>query len=472
MRTVKRVIFLLAAVLLLSACGGGDGGTDESGGGENGVSPAGSYWKAVEFTGGYASDEFWADLFLWENGSGYFRVSQATVESGYWGMRDVFGCDWSLDDGNLLLTQTGAMPAFACEGVFEQERLIVAYSGFLGDDSFKIIMEQAELPPYGAQWELPELYGKWVMASYADMDSGAHVLDRPGGSAASEIAVYPTFSADLWLKSGGVMETESEMGIILKEGPIWEGCKNEAWHAELVGASNPSQRFYISFADGVLLLKKTDENDPGAWPFSFTAEYGYAGDCYEYSPAGETSFGDGSAVETSLGLEYDSLLELYSELKRYGEDSGWAADTISESIAVSFNINDEQKLSELRNSLFEAHNFGDGALCYAIHDINGDGVPELLMCSEDYHDINAIYTLNGGRPVLLGAYWSRNYCAVGMDGTIYVSGSSGASDSASASFRLPPGGAALQPFEAPESAYPAYPENPILDAGLVFIPLE
>jgi hypothetical protein len=445
------------------------------------VSPADSYWKAVKFIGKGASDEFWSDLFLWEDGSGYFRVSQATQESGYWGMRDVSDCDWSIKDGTLTLTQPGSASAVICSGVFEGDRLAIEYSGFFGDP-FTIIMEQAEIPPYGAQWELPELYGTWRMISYTDADGGPNFANEPDGGPGSIITVHPTGSVDIKLIDNGFGETELSMIIgvykpdfsrddidggnvwyLYQSGPIWEGCKNEAWHIELSDYNDPQgprPYWFITYADGRLLLKKTDEYGPNAWPSAFTAEYEYAGGVPEYE----------SPDTAGLGApEYDGLIDLYRDILSWGgDDAGDLADTISYNIAYELNIADEQRLYELNCSLFEMYGSSFG---YAIHDINGDGIPELFILSEDYYDIHAIYTLHDGSPVLVGAYWSRNRCAIDKDGIIYINGSNGAADSFCASWSLIPGSNELQLVEAFEDAYPVYPDNPTKDAGLDFIPL-
>ena len=78
--------------------------------------------------------------------------------------------------------------------------------------------------------------------------------------------------------------------------------------------------------------------------------------------------------------------------------------------------------------------------------MNGDRVPELIILSGGY-TIHALYTLSGEKPVLLGAYWSRNSCVIDETGTLYISGSGGASDSSSASYTIAPCGAELQLIE-------------------------
>ena len=73
------------------------------------------------------------------------------------------------------------------------------------------------------------------------------------------------------------------------------------------------------------------------------------------------------------------------------------------------------------------------ALGYAIKDINGDGVDELVLLKEDY-TVLAIFTYADGKPIMVGGYYyykfttTRPYltnCWIYGDGTIYTSDLSG-----------------------------------------------
>ncbi|MCL1912603.1 MAG: hypothetical protein FWG10_01650 [Eubacteriaceae bacterium] len=252
------------------------------------ISLDGTYWKAVEIIHGeeMGTDEFWSDLFLWESGTGYFRVSQATADSGYWGMRDVFDCGWSHIDGSLVLTKPESPSTVICTGTLEQNRLVISYDGLLGpDDPLTINMEQAETPSYGTQWEIPELYGTWHMVSYTGIDSGNHATGEQDEFIASEITIHPVAGASFWLASDYFnVEIEYDLGMAYKEGAIWEGCENEAWHVELIGNKDENDHFYVAFADGKLLLKKTNANtiSERESPLLYTAEYVYIDDRYDY----------------------------------------------------------------------------------------------------------------------------------------------------------------------------------------------
>ena len=167
----------------------------------------------------------------------------------------------------------------------------------------------------------------------------------------------------------------------------------------------------------------------------------------------------------------------------------------------------DEKAYELEASFTElGYVVREGKLGYALRDLNNDDIPELIILADDY-SISAVYSLVNEAPVLVGAYWSRNSCVIDAAGTLYISGSSGAADSSSASYSFR-GGDELQLIEMvgvesydektfetfPEGRYyriqngektvideeeagilfkkfPShYPENPTKDAGLVFVP--
>ncbi|MCL1808856.1 MAG: hypothetical protein FWG42_03695 [Clostridiales bacterium] len=283
---MKKTIVLLCAAIILAGLCTACGKAPEAGG-----PLGGAYWKAVEFEGEDASGEFWSDLFLWDDGSGYFRFSQeSSADSGFWGMRDVADCGWIQKDGTLTLTKSDSPGTVFCTGNLNQDRLTLTYEGVL---NLTIIMEQAEMPPYGTQWEIPDLYGTWQMVSYADTKGRSHALDEPGRYFASEITFHPVGGTDYWLverifdNNYHYTEMEYNLGIAqYMDGSIWDGCKNEAWYIELGDTNDPAQRFYATYADGRLLLKKDNANNPGS-PFhlSFTAEYRFLRDYgYEFNP--------------------------------------------------------------------------------------------------------------------------------------------------------------------------------------------
>lgn len=63
---------------------------------------------------------------------------------------------------------------------------------------------------------------------------------------------------------------------------------------------------------------------------------------------------------------------------------------------------------------------------YIVKDLNNDGTDELILLLDD--TVLAVFTSKDKTPVLLGAYWSRNYCTILNDGSLYIRGSNSASD--------------------------------------------
>lgn len=142
----------------------------------------------------------------------------------------------------------------------------------------------------------------------------------------------------------------------------------------------------------------------------------------------------GQAEETAHAEDpYETIAGFYRDYIYFEGDRDEALERFLADIQAELDIGGEASLYELESSMSEL--FG-AAAGYAVCDINGDGSPELLVISEDDYSIAAIYAKIGKNPVLVGAYWSRNRCVIDKGGTIYVSGSSGADDSFSASYWL------------------------------------
>ncbi len=79
---------------------------------------------------------------------------------------------------------------------------------------------------------------------------------------------------------------------------------------------------------------------------------------------------------------------------------------------------------------------------YAIKDLNGDGVDELILLNADY-TVVAIFSTSNGKPVLLGSYHPRNSCWLDWDGRIHVNGNSGSMYFCHQIYKIADGGASL-----------------------------
>ena len=85
----------------------------------------GTYWKATDFDAEELdTDNFWADLFLWEDGTGYFRFSQRTPESNYYGVHDAINCDWSFDESSALVLLVPGTNTILYAGSRSEERRV------------------------------------------------------------------------------------------------------------------------------------------------------------------------------------------------------------------------------------------------------------------------------------------------------------------------------------------------------------
>ena len=421
----------------------------------NAIAP---FWTAIDIFDqeNNLNKDFWADLFLWEDGKGYLRVSQANVNSRFYGMREVFDCTWTISKEKLELKSIGPKPKVIATGTIKDNLLHLTYTGSAYHDMLTIKMKQAPVPPYGTQWELPDLYGTWRMVQYADIESGIHTVGKTDRSLASQIIIDPRYGAKFWLVNGEYMEMEYSLSIgqfkedkngnttwlLYNRGPIWKDCENTAWHIELKGSSDPKKRYFITYANERLLLKQENDNEIS---LLITAEY--------------------ERVENAQNESaFKGIIGLYKDFAKSRTEK--ASGNLLNKLASTLKIEDKQLLYELDNSILELRS---SRQAYAMCDLNGDGKSELLILSEDY-TIHAIYTLRQGKPALVGAYWSRKKCIIDEIGVLCIDSSSGASDSSDAVFFLSPSGELKQVIEQESGARKyfqnVYPNNPIENIGL------
>ena len=98
---------------------------------------------------------------------------------------------------------------------------------------------------------------------------------------------------------------------------------------------------------------------------------------------------------------------------------------------------------------FEDEMFYLDMLGYAVKDINGDGVPELLLLyRESFWNpavpiLLSLYTLHEGRAVRLDSYHNARLAHITEDGTVYVAGRSSAVTTSLESYSLEAGAAEL-----------------------------
>ncbi len=80
---------------------------------------------------------------------------------------------------------------------------------------------------------------------------------------------------------------------------------------------------------------------------------------------------------------------------------------------------------------------------YAVKDLNGDGVDELVLLNDDY-TVVAVFSCVDGTPVMLGNYIPRGYCWIDGDGLLHEDGSGGAGISTHRVYKIADGGASLE----------------------------
>ncbi len=84
---------------------------------------------------------------------------------------------------------------------------------------------------------------------------------------------------------------------------------------------------------------------------------------------------------------------------------------------------------------------------YALQDLNGNGIPELVLLSKSIPNICAIYSLVDNSPHLIDSFWTRYSCEIGVDGILYIHGSGGAFDSVDGTYTIAQDGTSLVRIE-------------------------
>ena len=219
---------------------------------------------------------------------------------------------------------------------------------------------------------------------------------------------------------------------------------------------------------------------------------------------------DASAATNGPEAKYGGIIASYRDNVTHLDEEDAIDDflaAISRELGFGPDTGDNDKAYELECSILELRYETRENLGYSYRDLNGDGIPELFILTSNF-TISAIYSLIDGKPVLVGAYWSRNRCVIDKAGTLFINASSGADDSFSATYSFGDGGELQliemvgvesydektgQTFPKPrwyriqngkktiidekkaETAIKkipdVYPDNPTKNAGLTFIPL-
>ena len=158
-------------------------------------------------------------------------------------------------------------------------------------------------------------------------------------------------------------------------------------------------------------------------------------------------------TETGDFASYEGIIQLYRNAvhdfarPNYGNEKESA-------LAKNLGITDAKEmewLSAISSSgfLFYDGRGEGGALhhkltCgYAIKDLNSDGIDELVLLDDDYK-ISVIFSMVGGKPILLDSYIPRGSCWIDGEGLLHVNGSGGADVSSNTVYRIANGGGSLE----------------------------
>ena len=164
-------------------------------------------------------------------------------------------------------------------------------------------------------------------------------------------------------------------------------------------------------------------------------------------------------AKPGLMFDYDEVLWCYKyAVDYYNYERG---DTVDDVIA-DFNtkygkgfLNEEEKqwFADIATSGYILYpgkrgddRFENNHACgYAIKDLNGDGIEELVLLNVNYYVV-AIFSMKDGRPILLDHFGNRKECKIDGNGYIVVYGTSASDVHSTVFYRIAKGGGSLEPL--------------------------
>lgn len=136
----------------------------------------------------------------------------------------------------------------------------------------------------------------------------------------------------------------------------------------------------------------------------------------------------GSTGEATWLQLYRDVIADYATVIDYRLSDGFDVNTLPQfSSTLENTISDLGNLDYRWDCMLIELPTAETGYGYILHDLNGDGTPELFWVRTD-HSIVAIFTCYEEKVVLLDAFWSRYHCVIGENNALYTHGSSGAAD--------------------------------------------
>lgn len=145
---------------------------------------------------------------------------------------------------------------------------------------------------------------------------------------------------------------------------------------------------------------------------------------------------------------YESILEL---CRLATENFDYEYETVERKANELFgseNSTEKEWFWEIYNTLsyYLASNHSESnykqSLGYAMKDLNGDGINELVLINDSYV-VGAIFSMVNGKPILLDSYIPRGSCWIDADGQLHINGSGGARCWSNGVYQIAKGGASL-----------------------------
>lgn len=224
-----------------------------------------TYWLMEKDTdaGAEGGTGRFCDLLLRQDGTGRFR----TCDDGRFGVdASAYWIDivWSAADGKLEVRGSDTDDAFDC--TVGQDRISFRYSG-----KSNYVLYRADMPEEGSNAIPCELAGAWFLTSFREGDYREGSMDN----VSSELDFYGEMETDIRWENSGAEAADAERTDADEAGPsavsetglqvqidagtpLYEGCANRSWSAELTGSAE-GYAYYVTLVGDELQLLWIDD---------------------------------------------------------------------------------------------------------------------------------------------------------------------------------------------------------------------
>jgi len=205
---------------------------------------ADTYWVMEDQNGAVR----FCDLVLRAGGTGRFRLAEKGrfAVDGWCRLED---CQWTVSGGTLRVgRQPDGQPL--CTAEVSEDGLRLQY-----EDQPTLTLARTDLPEEGPEAIVPELTGTWALSSVVTQDNEQSAAQA---GVSSTLDCYGMMNMDLVWNGPGERIDDPNLQVEVDEGtPLFDGCPNEGWSAELTGTACANEYALTLIGDELWLMKIT-----------------------------------------------------------------------------------------------------------------------------------------------------------------------------------------------------------------------